>query len=254
MAGFSDKLIDIPPDAETYHDTFKAEYVTKYLEDYVDEHFYRQRTLRDRIIFGFKVHNLVKEDGIWIVSGHHKKLNRSESLSSSRIIVASGSTSTPAMPHLPNEDRFQGPILHQKYFGKASATMLTSPSCQNVTVLGGGKSASDMVYDSVKAGKKNVSWIIRGSGSGPVALSGLHVNSSLYKNMPELAATRLCATMSPSGFFPWSWWLKTLHGSRLGRHLITKLWLGADQQCRALRNFKREKARPGFDRLEPETT
>lgn len=250
MAGFSDIPITLPPDAEIYHDIFESKYVTRYLEDYVDSHRYNGLTLRARIKFGFKVQNIQK-DGVWRVSGSHNE--KVETFWSSKLIVATGHTSLSVMPDLLDEDRFKGPILHQKSFGKASSTILASSSSyQNVTILGGGKSAADMVYDSVKAGKQ-VSWIIRQTGEGPAAFAGA-AGMGPYKNGPEMAATRMISALSPSCFSPVTWWTRAMHGSSYGRNLIAKIWLGADKACRDLGNFQnREGARPGFEKLESTT-
>ena len=151
MAGFSNIPLTLPPEAEIYHDIFESKYVTKYLEDYVDSHKYDGSTLRDRVKFGFRVQSIRKE-GNWIVSGQHNE--RAETVCSSKLIVATGHTSLPVMPNLPEQASFKGPVLHQKGFGKASSTILDSSSpYRNVTSFCGGKSAADMVYDSVKAGK-----------------------------------------------------------------------------------------------------
>ena len=247
MAGFSDTPITIPPGAEIYHDIFEAKYVTRYLEDYVDGHKSNDLTLRDRIIFGFRVESL-QRDGDWRVSGKHKE--KVETIRSSKLIVATGHTSLPVMPDLPHQTDFKGPILHQKSFGKASSTILASSSSyRNFTVLGRGKSAADMVYDSVKAGK-SVSWIIRQTGEGPAAFAGA-AGKDPYKNGPEMAATRVISALSPSCFAPVTWWTKAIHRSNYGRNLVAKIWLGADQACRDLGNFqKREAARRGFEKLE----
>ena len=104
-----------------------------------------------------------------------------------------------------------------------------------VTILGGGKSAADMVYDSVKAGKK-VSWIIRETGEGPAAFAGA-AGRGPYRNGPEIAATRILSALSPLCFAPISWWTKLIHGSKFGRNIVAKVWLGADQACSDLAKF-----------------
>ncbi|KAL9054839.1 MAG: hypothetical protein Q9206_003376 [Seirophora lacunosa] len=62
------------------------------------------------------------------------------------------------MPSLPGQEKFQNPIVHQKDFGKSD--VLASSASKRVTVLGAAKSAADLVYDCVKAGKA-VTWIVR---------------------------------------------------------------------------------------------
>lgn len=252
MSGFSDTPLRLPPDAETYHDIFESKYVTSYLETYVDEHVYKSRSLRDRIYFGIKVHSIEKLGNSWRVSGRRSEKEEEETFSGAKLVIATGHTTIPNMPVLPGQSVFQGDILHQKEFGKATSRVLGSDSYQNVTILGGGKSAADMVYDSVKAGKK-VSWIIRETGEGPAAFAGA-AGKGPYRNGPEIAATRILSALSPSCFAPISWWTSMIHGSKYGRSFVAKVWLGADQACSDLAKFQdREGALPGFENMRSST-
>ncbi len=251
MSGFSDTPLTLPPDAENYHDIFESKYVTKYLEDYVDEHVYNGRSLRDRICFRMKVRKIEKHDNTWRLSARRIE-KEEETIDCARLVIATGHTSIPNMPTLPEQRLFKGSILHQKEFGKASGTILASDSYTSVTILGGGKSAADMVYDSVKAGKK-VSWIIRETGEGPAAFAGA-AGKGPYRNGPEIAATRMLSALSPSCFAPISWWTRLIHGSKFGRSIVAKIWLGADQACSDLAKFQhREGALPGFERMKSST-
>ena len=147
---------------------------------------------------------------------------------------------------------FRGPILHQKEFGKAKSTILASDSYQNVIILGGGKSAADMVYDSVQAGKK-VSWVIRETGEDSAAFTSAKGKGS-YRNGPEIAPTRMLSALNPSYFAPVTGWTKLIHSSRYGRAVVARIWLGADQACRDLANFQgREGALPGFESMKSNT-
>ena len=128
------------------------------MEDYVDHHRFANQSLRDRIRFGFKVNTIKKPGNLWIVAGEKTAFR------AAKVIVATGLTSTPNMPELPGKDHFEAPVIHQESYGQSS--ILSSSNLQKVTVIGGGKSAADMVYASVKA-EKSVSWIIRASGTGP---------------------------------------------------------------------------------------
>lgn len=168
---------------------------------------------------------------------------------SAKLVIATGYTTIPSMPVFPGQSLFQGSVLHQKEFGKATSTILASDSYEMVTVLGGGKSAADMVYDSANAGKK-VGWMIRETGEGPAVFAGA-AGKGPYRNGPELAATRILSAFSPSCFSPVSWWTKLIHGSEYGRGIVAKVWLGADQACSDLAEFQdREVALPGFGNLE----
>ena len=147
-----------PPENGLYYDFFKAKNTSKYVENCIDHHSFANQSLRDRIRFGFKVKTIKKPSNDWIVTGDTIVFR------ASKIIIASGLTSTPNMPDIHRLEHFEAPVIHQESYGQSS--VLSSDKFQNVTVIGGGKSAADMVYSSVKAGK-SVSWIIRPSGIGP---------------------------------------------------------------------------------------
>ena len=243
--------MSLPPDAVTYHDTFEAKYVTKYLEEYVDSHIYSGKSLRDRILFKVKVLKLDKAGASWRITARDSG-NKEVTHDACRLVLATGHTTIPNMPSIPGRDQFQGPVLHQKEFGKATAAILASDSYKAITILGGGKSAADMVYDAVKAGKC-VTWIIRKTGEGPASFAGA-AGKGPYKNGPEIAATRVFSALSPSCFAPTTWWTKLIHGTTYGRNLVTRIWSGADQACRDLARFNdREGALPGFENLKSST-
>ncbi|TGO50832.1 hypothetical protein BCON_0175g00180 [Botryotinia convoluta] len=220
MTGFSDIPIVLPPDANTYHDTFEAKYVTKYLEEYVDIHVYNEKSLRDRVIFGFKVGGIEKIDGIWSIwsevhengkGNEHKRMIKTKKLA-----IATGQNSLPYIPSFPNQTNFKSPIVHQKHFGQISTSALAPDSPYTaVTILGGGKSAADMVYECVKAGK-NVSWLIRQSSEGPGIFAGAKGRGQ-YRNGAEM------------------------------------IWRGADEGAAKLSDFEREDALPGFEGLKFES-
>ncbi|ESZ97631.1 putative dimethylaniline monooxygenase [Sclerotinia borealis F-4128] len=250
MTGFSDNPLKLPEDAEKYHDTFESKYVTKYLEEYVDNHVYNGQSLRDRIIFGYQVRSVEKIGGVWNLRG---SASDAKIIRTSKLVVASGYNNIPHMPIFPNQNQFRMPIMHQKEFGKISKTALGSDSpYTSVTVIGGGKSAADMVYDCVKAGKK-VNWIVRQTREGPAAFAGAQGRGQ-YRNGTEMSATRFFAGLSPSCFTPTSWWTRAIHQSSIGNHLTTKIWKGADKTAADLANFDtREGALPGFGSLKPDT-
>lgn len=43
--------------------------MTRYLEKYINIHIYNNRSLRDKVIFGFRVQNLNKFNGAWNMNG-----------------------------------------------------------------------------------------------------------------------------------------------------------------------------------------
>ncbi|KAI4205456.1 MAG: hypothetical protein LQ350_000499 [Teloschistes chrysophthalmus] len=247
MAGFSDQKLQLPHDAQTYHDIFEAKQVTEYLEQYVDSHIYQATFLRARILFGFHVISIQKLNGVW-----HVESLGGQKIRACKIVVATGHTSRPSMPIVPDKEQFLCPIIHQKDFGKTSDEIFDSTFLCNIAVLGGGKSAADMVYTAVKAGKK-VAWIIRQDGEGPAAFSAA-AGKGPYKNGPEIAATRMMSALSPSCFSEPSWLSSLVHGTARGRRILAQIWLGADEACRKAADFeKREGARSGFAGLQSST-
>lgn len=204
--------------------------------------------MRDRIYFGIRVCSIPKTGNLWRVSGRCSGTDEEEIFSGAKIVIDTGHTTISNMPVLLGQSLFQGDVLHQKEFGKATSRVLGSDSYQNVTILGGGKSAADMVFDSVKAGKK-VSLIIRETGEGPAAFAGA-AGKGPYRNGPEIAAIRILSALSPSCFTPTSWWTSMIHGSKYGRSIVAKVWLGADQACSDLARFQdREGALPEFENM-----
>jgi hypothetical protein len=252
MTSFSDAPLELPVEAPTLHDTFEAKYVTQYFENYIDSHIYNGSSLRDRIQFHAKVLSVQKIAGGWelqIDEGSAVK-----TLQCTRLAVASGLTSLPQMPDFPRSQDWAIPVLHHRDFGISSKDILGTPTTyQNITVLGGGKSAADMVYASVKAGK-NVNWIIRTTGEGP----GIFMNpaaSGRYRNNVEAGATQRATIFTPSSFHPMIWWAKLLHQLwqfTWGKTILERKLFAADVRYKAWANYRaREGALPGFRELEP---
>ena len=243
MAEFSDKAMERPPEDQLRDDFMQGKHVTKYLEDYLDEHVYSARSLRDRLLLGFTVSNVKKQNGVWIITGSMGQ-QAARTFTCNKLIVAMGLTSAPNMPSLPDQHLYTGKIIHQNEFGGSG--ILQSPDRKNVVVLGGAKSAADMVYASVKAGK-TVTWLVRKSGSGPAAfVSGK--GKGPYKNSAEIGSTRLLAKMSPSVFEPDTWWSWLLNRTWIGRWLTSAFWSAPKKISNAI--FESGlKARPGFQDL-----
>jgi cation diffusion facilitator CzcD-associated flavoprotein CzcO len=237
----------IPPDAKLIYSLPEAKHVTNYLEDYCDNHVYDGRTLRDRIVFKCDVQSITKKEGVWHVEavvGTVKKTVRSP-----KLVMASGLYTRPTMPDLPGVENFAGEVIHQKDFGRSR--ILEDPAVKNVVVLGGAKSAADIAYASLKAGK-SVSWVLRESGFGAAVFSEpkgmLH-----YRNAPEIASTRLISLFTPSIFTPQNLFARLCHGTAWGRSLTRSIFTMTDKAALALGNFRaREGAREGFHKMESE--
>jgi dimethylaniline monooxygenase (N-oxide forming) len=248
MTSFSDVALELPEDTPKLHDTFAAKYVTQYLEDYVDSHVYDGKPLRSRIWFNAEVHSVEKIGSGWTLQVHGAV---SQSLRCSKLIVASGLTSSPNIPEFPRNSDWMMPILHHRDFGAHSKAILeTSSAYKHITVLGGGKSAADMVYASVKAGKY-VNWIVRKTGEGP----GIFMNPAAtgrYRNNAEAGATQNATTLNPSGFRPMHDWALTMHQTESEKGKLESKLFAADRRYKQWANYRERKgALPGFRELEP---
>ena len=191
---------------------------------------------------GFSVESIAKRGDEWLVTGNKVQYR------TPKIIVANGLFSSANIPKLVGDDIFKAPIIHQEDFGQSS--VLTTPGLHKVTVIGGGKSAADMVYACVKAGK-SVTWVIRASGTGPGFLMSPE-GKGPYKNAFELGSKRIAGTLSPSFIGPDMWWRRFLFGSKPGRKIVNAVWSGADKEAREAVQFdSRPKALLGFANLKP---
>ncbi|RDW80311.1 hypothetical protein BP6252_04949 [Coleophoma cylindrospora] len=161
--------------AQTIHD---------YLQSFAEDHdLVRRIRLQQRVTKAEKIRNkwvLTLNDGASQVSG-------------AKLIAATGVTSGPYMPDFPQKG-FNKPIVHSSELGK-HISHLTGPKVQRVTVLGAAKSAYDTVFMLIKAGKQ-VDWIIRENGSGPLAIMPPRLMGVL--NTVDVMATRAMASFSPA--------------------------------------------------------
>jgi len=247
MTGFSDVALNTPSDAPLFHDTFQAKYVTQYLEEYINSHVYDGSTLRSRILFDQQVQKVEKADSIWTIHTTGVK-SSPQHLKCPMLVIATGHTSIPNLPYFSGQEVFEGPIIHHKDFGKASKSVLNNTNCKRITVLGGGKSAVDMVYASVKKGY-NVSWVIRKTGEGP-ALFFPAPGHGRYRNSIESSATRYKACFSPSSFMPNLWFARLLHRTGWGKEYMASMITGNDDHCRAPAEYHtRDGALPGYEKL-----
>ena len=247
MTSFSDVELTLPSDSPNSWDTFPAKHVTTYLENYVDNHIYANRSLRDRIHVDVEVVGIHKIDQTWRVEtkGKGRHIYRC-----AKLAVASGPTSTPVMPEIPQYTSPGIPMHHHKDFGLRSEEILSDSSSKNITVIGGGKSAADLVYASLLAGK-HVNWLVRKTGEGPA----IFVNPAIdgrYKNRVEAAATQKSAALKPSSFRPMATWAKKIHQSASGRDDLIAKFSADDNEFKLWANYRdREGAKASFRELEP---
>ncbi|KAL8636942.1 MAG: hypothetical protein Q9228_005727 [Teloschistes exilis] len=249
MLGFSDVPITIPTDAPSFYGCIEAKHVTTYLEDYIDNHIYNGSSLRSRKCFGRNVETVKKVEVYWVVSTQNLH-GEWKTFKASKLVVAAGLTSLPRMPFFAHgQNPFKGPIRHHKHFGQISSTgVLSDPRCKHVAVVGAGKFATDMVYESVKKGK-HVSWIIRKDGEGPTIFFTAP-GGGRYKNSTEAGATRMSASFSPSSFMQYGLLASLIHRTSFGVHYMKSKILQDDKSCRdAAAYHDRPGALPRFKNL-----
>ncbi|KAF2708716.1 flavin-binding monooxygenase-like protein-like protein [Pleomassaria siparia CBS 279.74] len=253
LAEFADMVMARPPEEDCKNDLFRAKYTTKYLEDYVDKIRITDRSLRDRIQFNTRVQSITKVDGRWhlscIVSKDKSDKGNTKLIVSAKLMIADGQSAVPRMPYIHGQEDFKGTMLHSIDFGQSN--VIINDKVKHVTVLGGGKSAADMVYESAKAGK-TVSWIIRKTGddsTGPGFLVPADVPTP-YRNPGSGAQTRVMSSLQPCFMIKDSWWARFLHGTKIGTKIVTWIFKQADAQVQKRALFKERK----IERLQYETS
>ena len=224
-------------------------------------HEYDGRGLRERFVFRCWVTSVAKEGdgegGIWRIRA---QLDRNEvTYKAKKIIMATGISSLPSMPNLPGKENFKGPIIHQKDIGRSKILTSDEPNIStqtHITVLGGSKSASDIAYAAATDPHhpRQVSWIIRTTGQGPLLLNAAK-GFGKYYNQPELGSIRAIGSLSSANpFLPESWWSWFLHKTPVGEWFLQKVWTKNEVASATLANYEgREGALPGFEGLKHET-
>ena len=173
---------------------------------------------RIRLESGVRAVTRSKDGALWNVQLENNKGN----LTCEKIIVATGLTSQPFIPQIPNQG-FQGEILHSKELGRPETVRrLDDPAIKRVVVYGGSKSAFDAVYMLLRAGKY-VEWVIR-NGNGPSIMSPTTV---LGSPSFRLSNSRFLGMFSPNVFDMSSMSHRLLHGARstrFARRVVTAFW------------------------------
>jgi dimethylaniline monooxygenase (N-oxide forming) len=253
IAEFADFPMVRPPEEDTMNDLFKAKYTGKYLEEYADHVRAAGRSLRDRIQFNVHVRSVQKHGDRWHLAcskpGREQDIR---SLTAARLMMANGQASVPRMPQLPGQNQFEGQIIHSLNFGDSD--VIKNDRIQHITVLGGGKSAADMVYESVKAGK-TVSWVIRKTGDGSTG-PGFFAPADVptpYRSPGFAAQTRVMSSLQPCFMNHDTWWSWFLHRTSYGVKMVKWIFDQADITIRKRAAYKERPSTKGFEKLQYET-
>lgn len=157
---------DFPMDEKTFGvkagQFIPGDVIHRYLSMFADKY-----DITGRIRFNTKVETAEKQGAegwmLQVSSG-----GTSTPLLAEKLILATGNTSNPFMPHIDGSDSFNAPLFHVKDL-KAQTPLVQS--AKDVVVLGGTKSAWDTAYAFAAAeGNAQVHMVIRESGHGYVKL------------------------------------------------------------------------------------
>ncbi|KAL3493525.1 hypothetical protein BJX62DRAFT_249364 [Aspergillus germanicus] len=229
--------------------------VLAYLERYV-EAFGLGASIRLGARVGIVEHVDGEEEFPWRITYTHSLQGESspecqtKTLSTRKLILATGLTSQPYLPHIPGQESFGAPVFHTSSMPTYHKSVVTNPASR-IAIYGATKSAWDAVYAAATAGA-SVDWIIRDNGHGPVWMSPAYV-TPLKRWLEKLTATRLLQWFSPCiwaepvadggarvrGF---------LHGTWVGRKIVDAFWGVLRNDVETLNKFD---AHPETKKLKP---
>lgn len=200
----------MPRQGATESELVTGNMIHDYLQKYAEDH-----DLLRRIRFDAPVQHAERCSLGWSLSFG----NSTDTVETERLMVATGVTSIPNMPHF-KKDEVSVPVIHSKQLG-SSFNVLRTNSIKHVVVVGAAKSAYDAVYLLLSMGKK-VTWIIRPDGAGPLAI--LPTELFGFLNSIAVASTRLMTYLSPSILNTSSPLCSFFQKNILGRWLTRKFW------------------------------
>lgn len=168
-----------------------------------------------------------------------------------KLILATGITSQPYLPHIQGQETFDRPLFHTADMPIHHKS--TVQQAQNhIAVLGATKSAWDAVYTAASAGAQ-VDWIIRDNGHGPCWMAPPYV-TPLHRWLEKLVTTRLltwfspCIWSDPVAEQPGSRVRRFLHGTWLGRKITDTFWAILANDVVSLNKFN---SHPELAKLKP---
>ncbi|KAL2827720.1 hypothetical protein BDW59DRAFT_171182 [Aspergillus cavernicola] len=198
--------------------------VQRYLERYA-EHFALTPCIQLNAQVTAITHN---PDSTWTLTYSNTGAKDPVQIHTQKLILATGITSQPYLPHIPGQECFSRPLFHSSEMPTYHEKTIRQPS-NHIAVLGATKSAWDAVYTAATAGA-TVDWIIRDNGHGPCWMAPPYV-TPLHRWLEKLVTTRLLTWFSPCI------WANAdpvadggsrirsfLHGTWLGRKITDTFW------------------------------
>ncbi|KAH6847315.1 hypothetical protein B0I37DRAFT_354075 [Chaetomium sp. MPI-CAGE-AT-0009] len=206
-----------------------GEVVHEYLQAYATEFGIAEHIrLRTKVL---SAEHLDGAEGGWVLTTASSGASGEQEqkvVKARRLIVATGITSEPFLPHFQGQETFGGRVFHGKHFRQNRDTLKTAKSA---VVFGGHKYAWDAAYAYATAGVET-HMVIRSSGHGPCWMSPSYV-TPLKKWIEKLANIRALTWFSPCIWGHADGYVgirKFLHGTALGRKIVDAFWsiLGGD--------------------------
>ena len=212
--------------------------VHQYLVD-VAEHF----NLLDHIKLQTRVETTTLQgDGSWMLeytTASSSSVSKGK-ISTKRLVIATGLTSTPNLPPLCGRDLFRGNLFHAKDLHEREKDL---EEARDVVVIGGNKSATDASYAAARAGAR-VHLIIRPSGGGPSWIwrpLGFKIGS-FKMTIARMTTTRCfnCLDPNPFAFATEKKPViqKFLHQSALGILITSIFWAILNFLCQWLLGYR----------------
>ncbi|KAL8687028.1 MAG: hypothetical protein Q9218_006687 [Villophora microphyllina] len=211
--------------------------IHKYLRSYAEEF-----DIHRRIRFGAWVQTVERKSSeAWLIhysQSHSRSVNGAggatdndvdqaqKQILTKKIVISTGLTSEPFIPHIPGSDTFNAPLFHAKYlldnFGDSSSF---SPAISKPVIYGSAKSAYDAAYAYSSHGI-SVDWIIRESGHGPVWMAPIYV-TPLKKRLDHLVGVRFLTWFSPCVWGAYDGFgslRRFFHNTTIGRWIVDRFW------------------------------
>ncbi|KAL8799658.1 MAG: hypothetical protein Q9182_005728 [Xanthomendoza sp. 2 TL-2023] len=258
---------DYPMDEKTFgaeEGTFvPGPTVHKYLRSYAEEF-----DIHKRIRFGAWVRTVErKSSDAWLIhysQTHARSVNgpgrvndtaaghqSQKQILTKKLVISTGLTSEPFIPHIPGSDTFNAPLFHAKYlldnFGNTSSS--SPPASSKPVIYGSAKSAYDAAYAYASHGI-SVDWIIRESGHGPIWMAPIRV-TPLKKRIDHLVGIRFLTWFSPCVWGAYDGFgsvRRFFHNTTVGRWIVDRFWEILASDVIALNGFDKH---PETQKLKP---
>jgi hypothetical protein len=147
---------------------------------------------------------------------------KTSALRTKRLVIATGLTSEPFIPHFPGQDSFGRSIIHSRQLATQAKDIEVA---EEVTILGGNKSAWDACYSAATAGVR-VNLVMRPGGGGPSWVWPV-IFTPFKVSIARLAVTRFFTWFDPCIWTEtdtYAWIRRALHSTWTGQRIVWTFW------------------------------